>query len=162
MTEAFTQAGSTMHASVVERLVQAHAEMEIRLEGFSHGLATKLAANEALYSNITWPLSKTLCHTDTRTSASLASHLEDFGRELQEVEHGIKDLAKEWDDLLLAEAEILKALNSEPKQIRNDEEDQEVFAAESLTSIKTEAREIAKAKNQLIEDIEEVSATTTS
>ena len=78
-----------LHASAMEQLIQAHSEIQTRVNGFAEAASTAHAQSDALYGNIAYPLAKTLCHNDNMPRATIEDHLLSLK---QEVETTIKQL----------------------------------------------------------------------
>ncbi|KAM0424448.1 hypothetical protein ACHAPT_010371 [Fusarium lateritium] len=95
LREAFARMGMNLHASAIEHLVQAHSEVQSRITRFSNESTTTLSQCNDLYSNIAYPLSATLCHSDQHPRATVATHLANLKKDIASAKEEILRLRDE-------------------------------------------------------------------
>ncbi|RSL67879.1 hypothetical protein CEP53_002790 [Fusarium sp. AF-6] len=95
LREAFTRRGMNLHSSAIEHLVQAHSEVQSRITGFSNETGATLSECNNLYSNIAYPLSATLCHSDNHPRATIAIHLANLKKDIAAAKEEILRLSDE-------------------------------------------------------------------
>lgn len=93
--ESFTQAGVDLHASASESLVQANAHVSERISQFRDKYTDMLKSNDALYDNIGWPLSATLCSNETLPKATIETHLSNLQKQVDETMEMLEGLGQE-------------------------------------------------------------------
>lgn len=87
--------GMNLHTSAIEHLVQAHSEIQSRITRFSNETGTTLSECNHLYSNIAYPLSATLCHSDNHPRATIATHLTNLKNDIAAAKEEILRLSDE-------------------------------------------------------------------
>ncbi|KAF4984969.1 hypothetical protein FDECE_16935 [Fusarium decemcellulare] len=153
-TEAYARNGMALHTAAVEKLVNAHSEVQSRITRFSNDSAATLSQCNALYSNIAYPLSATLCHDNTHPRATIATHLSDLKKEIARAREEIVRLTHEWDACCRDEADAWKELNRDLDNQGQAAAEPEKEAAKMANAFKTEAEDIVKAKCRQLGDIE--------
>lgn len=153
---AFTQTGSAIHAAAVERLVRVHAEIERQISLFVKLSSNAIASNDALYRNIAYPLSQTLCSDETHPRATVATHLAGLAEDLGVAEDKLKDLERDWDACLDAENKAWTQLSNRSRPQSHVEDLSDAFDTGESAEFRKEAQNIFRTKAQMIEDIEEV------
>ncbi|KAF4466202.1 hypothetical protein FALBO_6939 [Fusarium albosuccineum] len=154
LREAYARNGMTLHAAAVEKLINAHSEVQSRITRFSNDSAATLSQCNALYSNIAYPLSATLCHDNTHPRATIATHLSDLKKEIARAREEIVRLTHEWDACCRSEAEVWKDLNRDLDNQGQAAAEPENEASKMANAFKTEAEDIVKAKCRQLGDIE--------
>lgn len=140
-----------LHASAMESLVEAHSEIQSKIDAFAEESSTTLAQCDALYDNISYPLSATLCHSDTLPRATIETHLTDLRKEIASALEEIKVLGEEWDACNQTEAELWKELTEKKPRKGMDAETKRMMEV-----FKQEARDIVEAKSKELTKIEQV------
>ncbi|KAK7419854.1 hypothetical protein QQZ08_010688 [Neonectria magnoliae] len=140
-----------LHASATAQLVETHSKIQSRISRFVSESSGTLAQNEALYSNIAYPLSATLCHSDKFPRASILDHLANLKQEILSAKEQVQRLGAEWDACAQAEQDAWKQLTEETSRgaIKADGDDTKM-----IKKFKSDAEKIVKEKCQLLEDIE--------
>ncbi|KAJ3504707.1 hypothetical protein NM208_g16297 [Fusarium decemcellulare] len=154
LREAYARNGMALHAAAVEKLINAHSEVQSRITRFSNDSAATLSQCNALYSNIAYPLSATLCHDNTHPRATIATHLSDLKKEIARAKEEIVQLSHEWDACCRSEAEAWKDLNRDLDNQGQAAAEPENEATKIANAFKTEAEDIVKAKCRELGDIE--------
>ncbi|VUC20978.1 unnamed protein product [Clonostachys rosea] len=94
-TEAYTQAGVKLHASTLESLAQAQSQILKQMSTFGNKVTKTLRQQHALYDNITWPLSATLCSSGQIPSATIEKHLASMEQHVKGAEEKLQMLGQE-------------------------------------------------------------------
>ncbi|KAM5361502.1 hypothetical protein ACJZ2D_013069 [Fusarium nematophilum] len=105
LREAFAQMGVELHASAIDHLIQAHSEVQSRINRFSDESSNALSQCKDLYSNIAYPLSATLCHSDDFPTATIRTHLATLNQEIEAAKEELERLGDEWDACVQTEME---------------------------------------------------------
>lgn len=84
-----------MYETAVDQLTEAHSEIEAQIARFGEATSAAMAFNDALYSNIEYPLSSTLCHNEKHPRATIASHLEQLHQRLHQAREALLGLSNE-------------------------------------------------------------------
>ncbi|KAH6983396.1 hypothetical protein BKA56DRAFT_655884 [Ilyonectria sp. MPI-CAGE-AT-0026] len=147
LRESFAQAGTKLHASATAQLIEAHSDIQSRISRFVGESSATLLENEALYSNIAYPLSATLCHSDNFPRASIIDHLTNLKKEFSSTKEELHRLGAEWDECAKAELDAWKLLTGDANQgsTKADED-----AAKVAKRFKAEAESIVKEQCQLL------------
>ncbi|KAF4984713.1 hypothetical protein FZEAL_154 [Fusarium zealandicum] len=153
LREAFARMGMALHASAFEQLIQAHTQVQSRIMRFSSESAATLTQCNALYSNIAYPLSATLCYSDDFSRATIATHLGNLNKDIAKAKEELDRLSEEWDACYQDEVDAWKAMNEQLDDNRgpatSDEE-----AVKMAHKFKAEAEDIVKAKCRLLGEVE--------
>lgn len=144
-----------LHAEAMEQLIQAHNEIQSRIDNFAKETAVALSERDALYGNIAYPLSATLCHTDNYPRATIATHLANLRRDLSATTEELQRLGEEWHVCVQTELEAWKELTGEGKTPKRARETN-ASAALMMASFKTEAQNIVNEKCRILTDLEKV------
>ncbi|KAF5000436.1 hypothetical protein FGRMN_1767 [Fusarium graminum] len=105
LRETYARMGMSLHSSGIEHLVQAHSEVQSKTLCFSKESSKTSSQCKSLYSNIAYPLSATLCHSDDHPRASITVHLKALKRDIAAAKEEILRLKVEWDACCRTEAE---------------------------------------------------------
>lgn len=87
--------------------------MALRINSFGSQSSSVLKDCKALYDNITYPLSATLCHSENYRRASIAAHLDTLQSQLAAAEGELDALNGEWVACVQEEQRIYNELGSE-------------------------------------------------
>ncbi|KAF7542609.1 hypothetical protein G7Z17_g11437 [Cylindrodendrum hubeiense] len=93
--ESFAQAGINLHASATAQLIEAHSDIQSRISRFVGESSATLSESDAIYANIAYPLSATLCHSDNFPNASILSHLTNLKKEISSAKEELQRLGAE-------------------------------------------------------------------
>lgn len=145
-----------LHASAMEQLIQAHNEIQSRIDNLAKEASTSLAECNTLYSNIAYPLSATLCHTDHIPRATIATHLANLKQDINFSLVELQLLEEEWDACVQTELEAWKELTGEDKAAKRGARESNASAAMVMASFKTEAQNIVNEKCRILTDLEKV------
>ncbi|KAH7325707.1 hypothetical protein B0I35DRAFT_474452 [Stachybotrys elegans] len=91
LREMLIETGLEIHSAAIDALVKNHGEIEAKIDDFARQYTPVIDETEALYSNIVYPLSATLCHSDTKPRATIATHLSNEAC-FKEREHVLRQL----------------------------------------------------------------------
>lgn len=130
--------------------MQAHADIQTRIDAFAEESSTALAQCDALYHNISYPLSATLCHTDTLPQATIATHLSNLKHQVASAMEEMKDLGDEWEACAQAEVDAWKEL-TEARPVGVDAE-----TARMMAAFKKDAKNIVDEKCKLLSKLDQV------
>lgn len=111
LQESFARTGMDLHATAVEKLVQVHTDFEARISRLSDESTRVRNDCAELYSNIAYPLSKTLCSSAHFPRATISAHLIKLQKDLKSAQDDIATLSYEWEACRQAETEIWSELN---------------------------------------------------
>lgn len=112
--------------------------------------------NDALYGNIAYPLSNTLCSGESHPQATVATHLARLAEELDLAEDKVKALSRDWDACLNAENKAWAELSNGSCPRTQIEDISDAFGTGESALFRKEAQDIFSANVQIVEDIEEV------
>lgn len=101
--EAFTDARLRLYTSVAQEIVQAHGNIDASIEALSAESSAAVSRADALYANISYPLSATLCHAENLPSVTIAAHLSSLGGRLSAAQLELQRLQSEWEACLKEE-----------------------------------------------------------
>ncbi|KAF4453663.1 hypothetical protein F53441_3672 [Fusarium austroafricanum] len=152
LRESYARMGMALHNSAIENLVKAHAEVQSKMTSFAEKSSHTLAQSKDLYSNITYPLYATLCHSENHPRANVAVHLNGLKRDIAAAREEILRLEIDWDACCEAEAEAWKAINEELGGKGHGSIDKE--AVKVAKEFKAEAEAIVAEKCQLIDELD--------
>ncbi|KAH6897297.1 hypothetical protein B0T10DRAFT_557120 [Thelonectria olida] len=130
--ESFALMGMDLHTSAMNQIIKSRSEIEQKISHFVVDSSTTLSQNNALYSNISYPLSATLCHSDNFPKASILNHLANLKKEI------------------MSAKEELRSLGADRATNKDDTNAQQLKAEE----FKSEAQEIVQNKCRLVDSIE--------
>lgn len=150
-----------MYSTAVEQLIDAHNCMEKRISEYNDSYSGILEAQDDVYSNIEWPLSRTQCSSETLSKATVDAHLKKLTVQLKLAEDKIRALAQDWDDCVVVESKVWCELGDSGKQ-KHDVGLRDSFGPRRNISLREKAQSIAKAKSERIDGIEDVSNLTLS
>ncbi|KAH0492090.1 hypothetical protein TgHK011_007057 [Trichoderma gracile] len=156
LKEAFAQEGVGLYTSAVEKLAEAKREMTLEVEDFASFASSMAADIDELYFNLSYPLSKTLCHSKNFPQATIEAHLANAKEELKRAESELGNLHREWVDLIQSQEDLhQELLRMEEGLVANGEatNDDEYYA--EMASFKQEIERIVAENNQAIDEIEE-------
>ncbi|KAF5663641.1 hypothetical protein FHETE_7346 [Fusarium heterosporum] len=105
LRETYACMGMSLHNSGIEHLVQAHSEVQSKTSSFAEESSKTLSQCKSLYSNIAYPLSATLCHSDNHPRANVTTHLKSLKRDIAAAKEEILRLKVGWDACCRTEAE---------------------------------------------------------
>ncbi|KAH7165363.1 hypothetical protein EDB81DRAFT_250307 [Dactylonectria macrodidyma] len=151
LREAFAQAGMNLHASATAQLAEAHTDIQSKISRFVAESSATLSKSDDLYSNIAFPLSATLCHSDNFPRASIQNHLANQKAEIEEAKEELRQLGAQWDACVQAELDVWNLLTGEASQ-SDAEIDKD--AAKMTKKFKAEAENIVRDQCKLLEDME--------
>ncbi|RFU78644.1 flavo [Trichoderma arundinaceum] len=110
LREAFAQEGVELHASVIDKLSEAQQNMASMISDFSK-LSSSVASDiDELYANLSYPLSTTLCHSNTFPRATIEAHLLAVKEQLKKAESELRELEIEWQANKLMEESLRQEL----------------------------------------------------
>lgn len=117
-----------------------------------------LSRVDTLYTNISRPLSATICHSGKLETLPIATHLANLQKLFKEAEEKLRNFAKEYDACCLSQQSIMRRLieRSATSPDHEDESASEVGQG-TLESFKREARDLADNVSHMIEAVDEVS-----
>ncbi|CAM1509503.1 Fc.00g032420.m01.CDS01 [Cosmosporella sp. VM-42] len=148
------QDGMELHASAMEQLIKAHGEIQSKIDTFAEESSAALSETDALYGNIAYPLSATLCHTDNIPRATVATHLANLKNDICSATEELQKLGEEWDACKQAELEAWKELADESKSLKRGPRDTIANAVAMMASFKAEAQSIVNDKCRILTDLE--------
>jgi hypothetical protein len=155
LADVFTQAGCAIYSAAVHELAKAHGVTEKRIGNYHEAFSSILEANDELYSNIEWPLSRTQCSLEGRSTASIDAHLKKLSKKLNLAETKLRALAQEWDACLVAESKAWRKLG-DTKERDSDSELRGSSRANSILELQRKAQTIVKLSFEQIDEIDEV------
>ncbi|KAH7145616.1 putative flavoprotein [Dactylonectria estremocensis] len=147
----FAQAGMNLHASATAQLVEAHTDIQSKISRFVVESSATLSKSDDLYSNIAYPLSATLCHSDNFPRASIQNHLANQKVEIAAAKEGLRQLGAQWDACVQAELDAWNSLMGETNR-RDTKMDED--AAKMTKKFKAEAESIVRDQCKLLGDME--------
>lgn len=100
-----------LHASAVEKLVQVQNDFEERISRLSNDSTGFQGECTELYSNIAYPLSKTLCSSNNFPRATISAHLKKVQKDIEAARQELRKLADEWDACCQSETEAWRKLS---------------------------------------------------
>ncbi|KND86610.1 hypothetical protein TOPH_08747 [Tolypocladium ophioglossoides CBS 100239] len=151
---AFADAGLELYTSVAEEIVQAHGATESQIAGLSDKSSAVLSQADALYSNIAYPLSATLCHADSLPSATIATHLSTLRNQLSAAQDELRELQQEWEACLREEQQAWKELNSDGAEKRHYLRNGKNTMEHEIERFKAEAQSILRENEEALDDID--------
>lgn len=155
LADVFTQAGCAIYSAAVDELAKSHSVTEKRIGDYRKAFSTILKANDELYSNIEWPLSRTQCSLEGRPTASVDVHLKKLSKKLKLAETKLRALAQEWDTCIVAESKAWHELEDSTEPNR-DSELRGSSGSNSIFEFKRRAQNVAKVCCEQIDEIDEV------
>ncbi|KAK1247585.1 hypothetical protein MKX07_002494 [Trichoderma sp. CBMAI-0711] len=156
LKEAFAQEGVELYTSAVEKLAEAKREMTLEVEDFATFASSMAADIDELYFNLSYPLSKTLCHSKSFSQATIEAHLANAKEELTKAESELGLLHREWLDLIQLQEDLRQELlRMEEGPVANGEATNEDEYYAEMASFKQEIERIVAESNQAIDEIEE-------
>ena len=154
--DAFKHTGSDMHSSAAERLFGINADIKAEIQQLTRNSSAALETNAALYSNIEWPLSRTLCTGRTLPRSTVEDHLSSLQRDLSKAEDHLAGLASEWSDCVAAEDNAWKLLSGEVHHQQRNSHWRDVYEEDDVAKFQEEAEKIIKQKSLMLEEVAEV------
>ncbi|POR39522.1 Uncharacterized protein TPAR_00310 [Tolypocladium paradoxum] len=151
---AFTEAGLEFYTSVAGELMQAHGAIESQIADLASKSSAVLSLADALYSNIAYPLSATLCHADNLPSATIATHLSTLREQLSAAQDELQGLQQEWETCLREEQQAWKELSSDGAEKRHYLRNGENTVEDEIERFKAEAQSILKENEEALDDID--------
>ncbi|KAI5457503.1 hypothetical protein BGZ63DRAFT_79981 [Mariannaea sp. PMI_226] len=103
LRESFAVMGADLHTSVMHQLIQSHADIQQKISDFVGEASAVLSKNDVLYSNISYPLGATLCHSDDFPRASIRDHLANVKNDILSAKDDLQALATEWEACIHAQ-----------------------------------------------------------
>lgn len=117
IAESFARYGQDVYNTAVEAVQSAHKATSSEIAGFQARVSSTLGRAHALYDNIVYPLSATVCHSESLPRASIAKHIRTLQKRLSAAEDELEKLNEEWKACIAEEVRILTCK-------RNDGDDQ--------------------------------------
>ncbi|KAG6017586.1 hypothetical protein E4U41_004175 [Claviceps citrina] len=105
--EIFALYGQEIYNLSLKAVQSAHEATSAKISAFHAQAASTSAHTRHLYNNISYPLSATLCQSETFPSASLGRHLRTLSKKLSAAETELDRLDEEWKRCVAEEARIL-------------------------------------------------------
>ncbi|KAF7561801.1 hypothetical protein G7046_g2341 [Stylonectria norvegica] len=156
LRESFAKTGMSLHASAMAKLVKAHDDVQSRIDHFSADSSTTMSQCTAIYKNIAYPLSRTMCHTDNLPKETIAAHLSSLKQDIISTKEEIQKLGAEWDACGRDEEDAWKELGGEGKTQKQKTNEVDAEAAKMTLELTAEAERIVSEKCQTLADIEKV------
>jgi len=155
LMNAFTRAGSALHATAFARLAQHRESFDKQIAGLTEDATRALQDNETLYTgNIAIPFKFTLCESQNFPSDIVLAHLSSLAHEIHQTEKDLRKLAGEWDDCLKTEENIWHALGNDETEGSCHARLDESLSPEEKDAYEKEARAIVESGCQKIDDLE--------
>ncbi|KAL6874285.1 hypothetical protein HDV57DRAFT_524077 [Trichoderma longibrachiatum] len=157
LKEAFAQEGVELYTSAVEKLAEAKQEMTSEISDFAN-LASSMAADiDELFFNLSYPLSKTLCHSKNFPQATIEAHLANVKEELKKAESELEVLHREWLDLAQLQEDVRQELLRMEEGLLADGEgaEEDEYHAD-LAAFRQQVERIVAESDHAIEEIEEI------
>ncbi|PNY29542.1 Uncharacterized protein TCAP_00545 [Tolypocladium capitatum] len=151
---AFAEAGLEFYTSVAEEIMQAHGAIESKITDLSDESSAALTQADALYSNVAYPLSVTLCHADNHPSATIATHLATLRDQLSAAQDELRGLQQEWEACLREEQLAWKELSSESVEKRHNLRNGENTMERDIDRFKAEAGSILQENEEALDEID--------
>ncbi|KAG6013979.1 hypothetical protein E4U43_007026 [Claviceps pusilla] len=107
LAELFALYGQEIYNLSLKAVQAAHEAISDNISAFHAQAASTSAHTALLYNNISYPLSATLCQSETFPSASLARHVRTLHKRLSVAEAELARLNDEWKRCAAEEAQIL-------------------------------------------------------
>ncbi|PHH92691.1 hypothetical protein CDD83_5928 [Cordyceps sp. RAO-2017] len=155
LRDTFAEEGLRFYASVTQGIMQARNAVNSRISDLGGESAAVLSRAEALYSNIAYPLSATLCHAENVASATIATHLSALDAKLSAAQEELDALQSEWEACLHDEQQAWA-------ELRKMEAEMELAArasgggvvARELARFRDEAESILQAHEEMLDDVD--------
>ncbi|GAO19369.1 hypothetical protein UVI_02045540 [Ustilaginoidea virens] len=145
--ESFARYGQDVYNTAVEAVQSAHKATSSEIAGFQARVSSTLGRAHALYDNIVYPLSATVCHSESLPRASIAKHIRTLQKRLSAAEDELEKLNEEWKACIAEEVRILTCK-------RNDGDDQAECLKEKYLR---EVDDIVAKKTSEINELDRVS-----
>lgn len=136
--------------------MQAHAAIESQITDLCDASSAALSQADTLYSNITYPLSATLCHADNLPCATIATHLATLRDQLSAAQDELQGLQQEWETCLRDEQQAWKELNSDGAEKRHYLRNGENTTEDEIERFKAEAQSILEENEAALDEIDAV------
>ncbi|PFH61124.1 hypothetical protein XA68_18131 [Ophiocordyceps unilateralis] len=153
--ETFAEAGLRFYTAVAEEIVQARRDMDSQIAKLSEESAAVLSRADALYSNVTYPLSATLCHVDNGPSATIAAHLSALRANLSAAQGELEGLQNEWESCIKEERQTLmelKAMDAKRANLVQNGQNDGVKCA--VDGFRDEAKAVLEASEEELDEID--------
>lgn len=147
IAESFARYGQDVYNTAVEAVQSAHKATSSEIAGFQARVSSTLGRAHALYDNIVYPLSATVCHSESLPRASIAKHIRTLQKRLSAAEDELEKLNEEWKACIAEEVRILTCK-------RNDGDDQAECLKEKYLR---EVDDIVAKKTSEINELDRVS-----
>lgn len=112
----------------MSKLKNVHDVISDQINAFHAESVSTLSDTGALYGNITYPLSATICHSKRLPKGTIQKHLSLLQAKISTAEEELQSLNKEWISCTEQQAEILEVSASEDDS--NVKENMEVLISE--------------------------------
>ncbi|PNP57530.1 hypothetical protein THARTR1_02528 [Trichoderma harzianum] len=156
LREAFAQEGVELYTSVASKLVEAQQEIASQISDFATLSSSMAADMDELYTNLSYPLSTTLCQSKNFPRATIEVHLANVKEDLTKAESELQGLEHEWQDNVQSEQKLRQELldmEGSPTQNRdhghNGEDDFK------MAGFKQEVEQLLSETAQELDEIEE-------
>ncbi|KAL7796109.1 hypothetical protein V8C37DRAFT_400566 [Trichoderma ceciliae] len=150
LREAFAQEGVELHTSVAKKLSETHQDITSQICDFSKFSSSIVDDMDELYENLSYPLSTTMCHSNTFRRATIEAHLTDIKERLKKAENELCCLENEWQESVCLEEKLRQELLDMERNTGLNEVDHS-----KATSMKEDIERIVADNIQALQDIEE-------
>ncbi|KAG9255650.1 uncharacterized protein F5Z01DRAFT_672954 [Emericellopsis atlantica] len=155
LMDAFTRAGSALHATAFARLAQHRESFDKQVAGLTEDSNRALEDNERLYAgNIAVPFKFTLFESQNFPSDIVLAHLSSLAHEVHQAEKDVRKLAAEWDECIKAEENIWRELGNDGNERSCHARPDESLSPAEKDAYEKEAKAIVESGCQKIDDLE--------
>ncbi|KAK8915318.1 hypothetical protein H634G_08189 [Metarhizium anisopliae BRIP 53293] len=107
LAETFARSGEDAYKSAVSDIQTVHKSISGRIDAFHAESASALSDAAALYDNFSYPLSRTVCHSENFPRGTIAQHLSVLKDKMDAAEKRLASLNEEWMACVDQEAKIM-------------------------------------------------------
>ncbi|KAL6828925.1 hypothetical protein J3E69DRAFT_224641 [Trichoderma sp. SZMC 28015] len=156
LREAFAQEGVELYTSVASKLAEAQQEIASQISDFATMSSSMAADMDELYTNLSYPLSTTLCHSKNFPRATIAVHLANVKEDLTKAESELQGLEREWQDNVQLEQKLRQELlDMEGNSAQNNDYGHHGEDDLKKTGFKKEIENIVAEAAQALDEIDE-------
>ncbi|KAM0256591.1 hypothetical protein ACHAQJ_004878 [Trichoderma viride] len=149
LREAFVQEGVELHNSVRNKLIEAQQDVNCKISEFTAFSSSIASDIDELYANLSYPLTATLCRSESFPSTTIEAHLASVRGQLREAESKVRSLQVEWEENFRLEEKFRLELVSMEKHSGQNVDHSK------MASLKEEVEQLVADNTQALNEIEE-------
>ncbi|KFA77242.1 hypothetical protein S40288_01334 [Stachybotrys chartarum IBT 40288] len=95
LRDTLVNTGVELHSDAIGKITKGHADIQAKIAEFAEQSSRALSQANSLYSNIAYPLSATICESENLPRATIATHLSNLLKKLDDAEAELRVLGQE-------------------------------------------------------------------